>query len=263
MRRTGIRTGFKGASAPWPPGMVVGGEVCYDMWIWCVARWQRRCGSPRAASGPLCASRGPPAMAAAGLLAPWARPAAAARPLRSLAPRPRAFLVWGRGRAGPRGVPPLRGRLGAPAPRPPKDGRNDRFVSLTGREGVCGRPRRGLLHHSKHEVFRTFKVLKTCPACRKEVFDRLAHPAVEPDGALWRRKSSRDLGRREGRVCAGDPGRVSCTVRIISFQNVLNVLKTCSDCRKDFFDSRRGRPAGGPSFLRSQPPRPAKRRRRT
>ena len=52
----------------------------------------------------------PPAMAAAGLLVPWARPAAAARPLRSLAPRPGAFLVWGRGCAGPRGVPPLRGR---------------------------------------------------------------------------------------------------------------------------------------------------------
>ena len=150
MRRTGIRTGFKGASAPWPPGMVVGGEVCYDMWIWCVARWQRRCGSPRAASGPLCASRGPPAVAAAGS---WFRGPARrrpARPIRGLLLGP-ALLVWGRGCAGPRGVPPLRGRLGAPAPRPPKDGRNDRFVSLTGREGVCGRPRKGLLHRSDHK----------------------------------------------------------------------------------------------------------------
>ena len=75
-----------------------------------VTCWHGSGGSPSAAFGRLCPSGGPPAMAPPGLLVSWARPGGAARPLRSLAPRPGAFLVGGRGCAGPRGVPPLRGR---------------------------------------------------------------------------------------------------------------------------------------------------------
>ena len=43
--------------------------------------------------------------------------------------------------------------------------------------------------------------------------------------------------RRKGRVCAGNPRRVSCAIEIISFQNFYKVLKTCSAGRKDFFDT--------------------------
>ena len=57
------------------------------------------------------------------------------------------------------------------------------------------------------------------------------------------------LLRREGRVCAGNPGRVSRAISIISFQNFFKVLKTCSGCRKYFFDSLRGRPFGRPLLL--------------
>ena len=43
--------------------------------------------------------------------------------------------------------------------------------------------------------------------------------------------------RRKGRVCAGNPRRVSCAIEILSFQNFYRVLKTCSAGRKDFFDT--------------------------
>ena len=43
--------------------------------------------------------------------------------------------------------------------------------------------------------------------------------------------------QREGRVCAGNPRRVSCVIKIISFQNFYKVLKTGSAGRKDFFDT--------------------------
>ena len=45
--------------------------------------------------------------------------------------------------------------------------------------------------------------------------------------------------RRKGRVCAGNPRRVSCAIEILSFQNFYKVLKTCSAGRKDFFDTLR------------------------
>ena len=45
--------------------------------------------------------------------------------------------------------------------------------------------------------------------------------------------------RRKGRVCAGNPRRVSCAIEILSFQNFYKVLKTCSAERKDFFDTLR------------------------
>ena len=41
--------------------------------------------------------------------------------------------------------------------------------------------------------------------------------------------------RWKGRVCAGNPRRVSCAIEIISFQNFYKVLKTCSAGRKSFF----------------------------
>ena len=43
--------------------------------------------------------------------------------------------------------------------------------------------------------------------------------------------------QREGRVCAGNPRRVSCAIEILSFQNFYKVLKTGSAGRKDFFDT--------------------------
>ena len=55
------------------------------------------------------------------------------------------------------------------------------------------------------------------------------------------------LHRREGRVCAGNPGRVSCTIAIKSFQNVFKVLKTCSVCQKRVFDR-----LSGPGFCRGR-----------
>ena len=44
---------------------------------------------------------------------------------------------------------------------------------------------------------------------------------------------------RDGRVCAGNPRRVSRAIEILSFQNFYNVLKTCSAGRKNFFDTLR------------------------
>jgi hypothetical protein len=41
--------------------------------------------------------------------------------------------------------------------------------------------------------------------------------------------------RWKGRVCAGNPRRVSCAIEIISFQNFYKVLKTCSAGQKSFF----------------------------
>ena len=46
-----------------------------------------------------------------------------------------------------------------------------------------------------------------------------------------------DFPQRKGRVCAGNPRRVSCAIEILSFQNFIKVLKTCSAGRKDFFDT--------------------------
>ena len=42
-------------------------------------------------------------------------------------------------------------------------------------------------------------------------------------------------------MCAGNPGRVSCTMMIPIFQNFFEVLKNASACRKDFFDTLTGR----------------------
>ena len=50
-----------------------------------------------------------------------------------------------------------------------------------------------------------------------------------------------DSPQRKGRVCAGNPRRVSCAIEILSFQNFYEVLKTCSAGRKDFFDTLRQR----------------------
>ena len=52
--------------------------------------------------------------------------------------------------------------------------------------------------------------------------------------------------QRGGRVCAGNPGRVSCTMMIPIFQNFFEVLKNASACRKDFFDTLRRQPYGLP-----------------
>ena len=46
-----------------------------------------------------------------------------------------------------------------------------------------------------------------------------------------------DFPQRKGRVCAGNPRRVSCAIEILSFQNFIKVLKTCSAGRKGFFDT--------------------------
>ena len=46
-----------------------------------------------------------------------------------------------------------------------------------------------------------------------------------------------DSPQRKGRVCAGNPRRVSCAIEILSFQNFYKVLKTGSAGRKDFFDT--------------------------
>ena len=53
-----------------------------------------------------------------------------------------------------------------------------------------------------------------------------------------------DSPQRKGRVCAGNPRKVSCTIEILSFQNFYEVLKTCSAGRKDFFDTLRAVPIG-------------------
>ena len=37
---------------------------------------------------------------------------------------------------------------------------------------------------------------------------------------------ARNVGKREGRVCAGNPGRVPCAIQINRFQNFLKVLKS-------------------------------------
>ncbi len=49
-----------------------------------------------------------------------------------------------------------------------------------------------------------------------------------------------DSPQRKGRVCAGNPRRVSCAIEILSFQNFYKVLKTGSAGRKDFFDTLKG-----------------------
>ena len=38
-------------------------------------------------------------------------------------------------------------------------------------------------------------------------------------------------------MCGGNPRRVSRAIKILSFQNFYEVLKTCSAGRKDFFDT--------------------------
>ena len=54
--------------------------------------------------------------------------------------------------------------------------------------------------------------------------------------------------RREGRVCAGNPRRVSYAIEILSFQNFYKVLKTCSAGQKDFFDTLKRRVKYAASF---------------
>ena len=61
-------------------------------------------------------------------------------------------------------------------------------------------------------------------------------------GCARRRVSERN--RRKAALSAEiNPGRVSCAIEIISFQNSSEVLKTCSACRKDFFDKLSPGPA--------------------
>ena len=57
-----------------------------------------------------------------------------------------------------------------------------------------------------------------------------------PFGALFEAVDKEvDSPQRKGRVCAGNPKRVSCAFEILSFQNFIKVLKTGSAGRKDFF----------------------------
>ena len=59
-----------------------------------------------------------------------------------------------------------------------------------------------------------------------------------PFGALFEAVDKEvDSPQRKGRVCAGNPRRVSCAIEILSFQNFYKVLKTGSAGRKDFFDT--------------------------
>ena len=61
-----------------------------------------------------------------------------------------------------------------------------------------------------------------------------------------------DSPQRKGRVCAGNPRRVSCAIEILSFQNFYKVLKTGSAGRKDFFDTlTRGRTHKRPASVMS------------
>ncbi|WP_419015063.1 hypothetical protein, partial [Dysosmobacter sp.] len=54
-----------------------------------------------------------------------------------------------------------------------------------------------------------------------------------------------DSPQRKGRVCAGNPRRVSCAIEILSFQSFYKVLKTGSAGRKDFFDTLTARQQPG------------------
>ena len=65
----------------------------------------------------------------------------------------------------------------------------------------------------------------------KDSFDTIRGKAVDKEV---------DSPQRKGRVCAGNPRRVSCAIEILSFQNFYKVLKTGSAGRKDFFDTLRG-----------------------
>ena len=47
-------------------------------------------------------------------------------------------------------------------------------------------------------------------------------------------------------MCAGNPRRVSCAIKILSFQNFYKVLKTCSAGRKGFFDTLKRPGNSGP-----------------
>ena len=49
-------------------------------------------------------------------------------------------------------------------------------------------------------------------------------------------------------MCAGNPRRVSCAIKILSFQNFYEVLKTCSAGRKEFFDTLKREPKGSRFF---------------
>ena len=115
------------------------------------------------------------------------------------------------------------------------------------REGrVCaGNPGRVSCTIAIKSFQNVFKVLKTCAVCQKRVFDRLCGPGFCRGRSACRKTGK--LHRREGRVCAGNPGRVSCTIAIKSFQNVFKVLKTCAVCQKRVFDR-----LCGPGFCRGR-----------
>ncbi|MFR8779969.1 MAG: hypothetical protein ACLVGM_02235, partial [Oscillospiraceae bacterium] len=67
--------------------------------------------------------------------------------------------------------------------------------------------------------FRAFEALKNAAAWRKDFFDTLsARRNCFPPGAESVKKG-RAFHQRGGRVCAGNPGRVSCTMMIPIFQS--------------------------------------------
>ena len=63
-------------------------------------------------------------------------------------------------------------------------------------------------------------------------------------GALWLSDQSGKLRKRGGRVCAGNPGRVSCTNRITRLQNFHESSEAVSSLSKRLF-----RQAGAPRLL--------------
>ena len=106
---------------------------------------------------------------------------------------------------------------GYPESAPPK-----RKPFANGAEGCVRETRKGVLHDDDPHFSELFKVLKNASACRKDYFDTLTGrkhllPACEPI------KKVRAFRQRGGRVCAGNPGRVSCTMMIPIFQNFLKL----------------------------------------
>ena len=81
------------------------------------------------------------------------------------------------------------------------------------------------------------KVLKTC-----------AEPVPEGPAPLVEKRGGPI--QREGRVCAGDPGRVSCTVQIISFQNFFERCENWPRLSKKSFLTAWAGPSGAGFFLR-------------
>ena len=50
-------------------------------------------------------------------------------------------------------------------------------LSSTGRKGVCGKPRKGVLHEDDPHFSELFEGLKNASACRKDFFDTLTWPS--------------------------------------------------------------------------------------